>query len=565
MFTKLTQNSSTDFFKLLEDKIPWCPFTLEPITLLHEPIIAEDGHIYERAALEQWLKEHKTSPVNPNKTLSMSKCIPATSIVASFKELTRTLDGANKQLIEQNNNLIKENEKLKETQYSHVSLKLEEKGIKARKESEMASSLSKIIRKKELDQAAAFITQKRLVKIFNREIDSLEKKYKSFKDETHQIKTSYSIQFEKCREELKNIINKVPTLADTFKQNTLPEHKTNYFDQILEKQNEWKQIDSEYKQKKSDFKKPKATLLKQFALSAYEPVDNKHLEKLKQSELSTIETEWKKINRFEKNERLKDFIIKNAAEIKQLKEQEIENAMKLATKLNEEQQTTSSLWGGIKKKPIENKPEIKEHKILKCYSPEEQKNIDKNLQDKLSNLDAKSIIPYLQELAERNFDITRSTTPVIISLIRINRKTKPIPNLLTIIDYILDHGENINRTTKENKDTALHWAAYHNLYDVAEHLINRGADPNLRNLYDRTPLEEWHYYNKKEAYPNQQVKLLLESQMQNNHNSLAVPPPFAPSDLNGSRRNYSYFSTTSVTSEFSGIPASAPPGGYYRN
>jgi len=37
-----------------------CPITLE---LMDQPVIAPDGHIYEKAAIERWLSEHKTSPM----------------------------------------------------------------------------------------------------------------------------------------------------------------------------------------------------------------------------------------------------------------------------------------------------------------------------------------------------------------------------------------------------------------------------------------------------------------------------------------------------------------------
>ena len=32
-------------------------------TTLIDPVIAADGHTYERAAMQQWLQQHKTSPV----------------------------------------------------------------------------------------------------------------------------------------------------------------------------------------------------------------------------------------------------------------------------------------------------------------------------------------------------------------------------------------------------------------------------------------------------------------------------------------------------------------------
>ena len=33
-------------------------------TLMDEPIVAADGHTYNRVEIEKWLKEHDTSPLN---------------------------------------------------------------------------------------------------------------------------------------------------------------------------------------------------------------------------------------------------------------------------------------------------------------------------------------------------------------------------------------------------------------------------------------------------------------------------------------------------------------------
>ena len=37
-----------------------CPITLE---MFRDPVIAGDGHIYEREAIVQWIREHGTSPL----------------------------------------------------------------------------------------------------------------------------------------------------------------------------------------------------------------------------------------------------------------------------------------------------------------------------------------------------------------------------------------------------------------------------------------------------------------------------------------------------------------------
>ena len=36
-----------------------CPITYE---LMREPVVASDGHTYEKAAIEKWLKQHQISP-----------------------------------------------------------------------------------------------------------------------------------------------------------------------------------------------------------------------------------------------------------------------------------------------------------------------------------------------------------------------------------------------------------------------------------------------------------------------------------------------------------------------
>ncbi len=37
-----------------------CPITLQ---MFHDPVVAGDGHTYERAAIVQWITEHGTSPI----------------------------------------------------------------------------------------------------------------------------------------------------------------------------------------------------------------------------------------------------------------------------------------------------------------------------------------------------------------------------------------------------------------------------------------------------------------------------------------------------------------------
>jgi len=44
-----------------------CPFTG---TLFFDPVIVEDGHTYERLAIETWLSKHESSPLEGTKISS---------------------------------------------------------------------------------------------------------------------------------------------------------------------------------------------------------------------------------------------------------------------------------------------------------------------------------------------------------------------------------------------------------------------------------------------------------------------------------------------------------------
>ena len=43
-----------------------CPITYE---LIHDPVIAADGHTYDRSAIQRWLSKHDTSPKVRDATL----------------------------------------------------------------------------------------------------------------------------------------------------------------------------------------------------------------------------------------------------------------------------------------------------------------------------------------------------------------------------------------------------------------------------------------------------------------------------------------------------------------
>jgi hypothetical protein len=62
-----------------------CPITL---ALPLEPVLAEDGKVYEKDAIEAWLKEHQRSPVT---NLAMgSKLVPATQIKNMIERMVKS-------------------------------------------------------------------------------------------------------------------------------------------------------------------------------------------------------------------------------------------------------------------------------------------------------------------------------------------------------------------------------------------------------------------------------------------------------------------------------------------
>ena len=68
-----------------ESKRLICPITCE---LMEDPVLDAKGNCYERTAIQQWLQDHDTSPVNnevlPDKKLLASK--PMKSEVIQFRE-----------------------------------------------------------------------------------------------------------------------------------------------------------------------------------------------------------------------------------------------------------------------------------------------------------------------------------------------------------------------------------------------------------------------------------------------------------------------------------------------
>ena len=60
-----------------------CPITQE---VMQDPVICEDGHTYERAAIERWLTQSNRSP-QTNLPLSSRKCIPNYALRSAIHEL----------------------------------------------------------------------------------------------------------------------------------------------------------------------------------------------------------------------------------------------------------------------------------------------------------------------------------------------------------------------------------------------------------------------------------------------------------------------------------------------
>lgn len=58
----VSANSKTNRMKGMKIRDEFiCPITYE---LMRDPVVASDGHTYEKAAIEKWLKHHQISPRN---------------------------------------------------------------------------------------------------------------------------------------------------------------------------------------------------------------------------------------------------------------------------------------------------------------------------------------------------------------------------------------------------------------------------------------------------------------------------------------------------------------------
>ena len=65
-----------------------CPITGE---ILIDPVVAADGHTYERQAIERWLQDHQTSPLT-NAALTSKQLLPNLRLKAIAEEARRERD-----------------------------------------------------------------------------------------------------------------------------------------------------------------------------------------------------------------------------------------------------------------------------------------------------------------------------------------------------------------------------------------------------------------------------------------------------------------------------------------
>jgi hypothetical protein len=70
--TKVVQSKEGSKSNIIIPKAFYCPITME---LMKDPVMATDGHVYERSAIEKWFRQHDTSPLT-NWKIEDKKLIP---------------------------------------------------------------------------------------------------------------------------------------------------------------------------------------------------------------------------------------------------------------------------------------------------------------------------------------------------------------------------------------------------------------------------------------------------------------------------------------------------------
>ena len=63
---------------------------------------------------------------------------------------------------------------------------------------------------------------------------------------------------------------------------------------------------------------------------------------------------------------------------------------------------------------------------------------------------------------------------------------------IDVVKYLVHKKANLNRQTRDNKDTPLHIAVHNNNTEVARLLLNNGADINIKNAESKAPSDEVH-------------------------------------------------------------------------
>lgn len=82
---KLVNQKLNERLKDLKQKAPeafYCPITQD---IMQDPVVAADGHTYERVALEAWLINHNTSPMT-NQPLPHKQLTPSHTLKSMIRE-----------------------------------------------------------------------------------------------------------------------------------------------------------------------------------------------------------------------------------------------------------------------------------------------------------------------------------------------------------------------------------------------------------------------------------------------------------------------------------------------
>jgi len=89
---KLVNQELNERLKDLKQRAPeafYCPITQD---IMQDPVVAADGHTYERVALEVWLINHNTSPMT-NQPLPHKNLTPSHTLKSMIREF---IDNQNK-------------------------------------------------------------------------------------------------------------------------------------------------------------------------------------------------------------------------------------------------------------------------------------------------------------------------------------------------------------------------------------------------------------------------------------------------------------------------------------